>query len=582
METLKLEVCHKEKTAKEYEMLQQNIFLRGSDALPGKLREDFEKMMAAHRDELEKNLRKEREGLESEREARLVLERETLKKQLNVERERMNLDLEKERSEMRQASRETEDRVREEVRQEMDRMRAAFESEKVLLRDTVIKEREEVLMMERKTREVEKAKEIKLLKGQIRTEIMKEKQDIFLEEKEVLTGQLRDEYEKQISNTDKQSKQQKNDGKYFMKEHDTREGFPGESEEEELDVEAIKSQRGRNFARPRVDESQLKDCPGVEGELWLANDRMQHTKQWVEKQYRITSDTNGYVEDSGDSGKNIDMDGNEAELEFLNNRHEAQHRGCNIDNRGGNNDKFGCGNYGKGLWKSQASAGKGETAAPPSKRGVDVCADDISEPRDKSNNPEYSKARNPDQITEYNVRGLKEENEGLKAKVGALQENIELHECFKKEASEEVQRLRTANKDLKMKLEELKDTTGDCEELKAILKNCKGKLKDNEAQLKNNEEKIREYEDICAEYERSLQKCRQRIMVIENNRAMSTDVRGRPGDAQKLSERALKGSKEAKYQGMMDNDDNSVHNGHAKTQDKHDGQMVRNSNLQHC
>lgn len=582
METLKLEVCHKEKTAKEYEMLQQNIFLRGSDALPGKLREDFEKMLAAHRNELERNLRKEREGLESEREARLVLERETMKKQLNVERERLNLDLEKERSEMRQASRETEDRVRGEFREEMDRMRAAFDSEKVLLRDTVIKERDEVLMKERQTREVERAREIELLKEQIRTEIMKEKQDKFLEEKEMLRRQVRDGYEKQASDPNKQSKftsqqQQKNDREDKMKGHNTRERLPGESEEEELNVEAIKSQRGRNFARPRVDESQWKDYPGVEDEIWLANDRMQHTKQWVEKQYRFTGDTHEYIEDSARSeggmvdGKKIDMDGNEGELVFYIDRHTPQHRGNDIDNRGGNNDKL---SRDKGLLKSEANPGKVEVVAPQSQDGVDVYPDDVSEARDKSNNPEYSKV--------HNVRGLKEENVGLKATVGALQENIELHECFKKEASEEVQRLRTANKDLKMKLEELKHTTGDCEELKAILKNCKGKLKDNELQLKNNEEKIKEYEEICAEYERSLQKCRQRIMVIENDQTMSTVGRGKPGDAQKLSERAVKGPEETKYQGMMDNDDNSVYHGHLRTKTKHEGQMVGNNNLQNC
>ena len=561
-------------------MLQQNIFLRGSDALPGRLREDFEKMLAVHSDELEKNLRKERERLETERETRLNVERETMEKQLNVERERMNLDLEKERSQMRQASRETEDKVREELREEMERMRAAFESEKVLLRNTVIKERDEALMTERQSREVERIRETELLKEKIRSEVTKEQHKKFLEEKEMLRRQVRDEYEKKASD-EKQYKftskqQQKNDREVQMKENGRKERSPGESEEES-NAEAIKSQRGRVFDGSRVNESLWNDFAEVGDEKWLANDRIQHTKQWVEKQYRFTSDSHEYVEDS--TGLEGAKDGEEKIDIYDRHRQEPQHCRNDMDNWERDNSKLERGDIGKGLLKRQGHSDNEEDAVQQG-QGRDAYRDNvISESGIKSNSREFSEAKNSEKNTEFNTRALKEENEGLKAKVAALQENIELHECFKKEATDEVQRLRTANKDLKMKLEELKELKNDCEELKAVLKNCKGKLKDNEVQMKNKEEKIKEYEDICAEYERTLQKCRQRIMVIENDRAMQTTARGKPVYTPKLPESPLKDSKEPNYGGMRDSDDNSDYNAPVRTQGKPGGQMVRNNNL---
>jgi hypothetical protein len=575
---LKLELSHKEKTAKEHEMLQQNIFLRGSDALPGKLREDFEKMLAAHREELVRNLRKEREGLETEREARLVLERETMEKQLKVERERLNLDLEKERSEMRHASREKEDRVRHEVREEMERMRGMLESEKVLLREQLTKEKDEALVKEKQARVVEVAREKEIFTEQIRAEMMKEKQEVILKEKEELREKVRTELmnEKQARNDDQHSRfdsleQQRNKG--LMKEKDLREKLPGKSEEEfEANFEGIKSQQGRdqvmvrgeqglgqNHVRFEAEEAERRQngLGQTEYEVWLAGQRMQHTKQWVEGQYRFASDAQGYMGDSaGDvQGKNCldryggnrgedGSDGEEEDKRYVDGRKGK--RGLRNDN-----DEYGegrdrndvdnkrCNDDGlrrQGALKSQEDSGNHEVI---SRTNQDLLSSEPDRPTDMSRGKSDDK--------EYSVQGLKEENEGLKAKVGALQENIELHECFKKEASEEVQRLRNTNKDLKMKLEGLKDTLNDYEELKGTLQDCDEQLKDYEVQLKDNEETLKEYEDICAEYERTLHKCRQRIIEIENDQASlpvfrkPEDGRNKPEDGRnKLEDRPNK------------------------------------------
>jgi hypothetical protein len=508
-----MEVSHKEKTAKESEMLQQNIFLRGTDALPGKLREDFEKMLAVHRETLERNLREERKGAEHEREARLVLERETIAKQVKLERERMNSDLEKERSEMKQTSREKEEQARQEVREEMEKMRLTLEGEKLSLRQQV-KERDEALLKEKQTRdaEIERAKEH--FKEHIsKNEMMKGKHEKVFKERNKLKNKRQEE------NADKRFAFQHHQGRSDSKNRGLDFALETHSEEMESERDVFNERGGeqglgQNHVRFEAEEAERRRnaLAGNEYEEWLTEQRMQNTKQWVEKQCRFAGDTR------------LSMEGSE---------------GCS--------DMLGDGNCVDGedekptRCENDADSNKRKNEVPqqtpseePLSRLDDPESDDVAWPI----NPEHPKKcenrgahpasrdreNNKPDSREYDVCGLKEENEGLKAKVGALQENITLHECFKKEASEEVQRLRDTNKDLKMKLDGLKDTLKDQEELQAAMKDCERKLKDNEMQVKDNKEKIKEYEDICAEYERTLQKCRQRIMVIDNDRASSTVV----------------------------------------------------------
>ena len=526
VETLKLELSEKENKVKEHELMQQNIFLRGSDALPGKLREDFEKMLAAHREGMERSLRKEREGLETEREARLVLERETIEKQLKVERERMSLDLEKERSEMRQASLEKEDLTRKEFREEMEKLRNALEEEKMFFKEQVRKEKDETLMKEKQTRDFEKEREIKLFKDQIRSEMLKEKDEAMLKEKESLKENIRRELmtEKQIQ---KNEKLQKMSGQNLHPSKMHREQSYGVN----------KSQRGRDEVM-RDDEGlvpkhfgfQVDEDDQQENVLQLDEDEItltgQRTKQWVEGQYRFTTDNQRYLVDSG----------------------ELKEGGSKEDKRGHMDGKEG-----------QECSKKGER---PLKSQTNLENDSATAYENDYNNPSQSnKAR------EYcSVRDLSDENKGLKAKVAALQENIELHECFKKEASEEVQRLRETNKDLKIKLEEFKDGLKNNEELKASLKNYEKQFNDNRDQIKDNEEKLKEYEDICAEYERTLKQCRHRIMMFEKEQALSTrlvDTRGPE-------------AKETMYKETKDNDNKS---GNMKSQRKNHDKMVSNKNF---
>lgn len=561
---MKLELSHKERAAKEHEILQQHIFLRGRDALPGKLREDFEKMLAAHREQLEKNLRIERDEVENEREKRLVVERETMEKQLKVEQERMNLELERERSEMRQTTREKEGKLREEVREEMERIRTALETEKELLRE------------------------------QVRAELVKERNEIrakFLKEKEGRDAEIR----RQLKKTS-QEEQLRNERRHggMTNLHGRKSQTDNDSRiHKDIRIQATKAEErqqgeeglGQNHVRFEAEEAERRrNCLGRdEYEVWLAGQRMEHTKQWVQRQYRFNGDSLGYMDDSAGGNDDLERDSNVRYWD---------EDGSGNDDRVVSNDRSGqdyggymhdkerqhrlredsCGYFEANLSRKDGNMDSNKQVGghgwfkedhdriSPIVENKDEEQENRMYPYEIKNipsqrNPENTQ-KNPDRNTEYSITSLKEENEGLKAKLTALQENIELHECFKKEASEEVERLRKSNKNLKMKLEELENTMTKHEELENTMKSYEGmkgtlmdyekQLKDFEGQLKDDKEKIKDYEDICAEYERTLQKCREKIMIMENDHQTSTLLRNMTGNMPKSQENVSKIPKEAR------------------------------------
>lgn len=569
---MKLELSRKEKAAKEHEMLQQHIFLRGRDALPGKLGEDFENMLAAHREQLEKHMRIERDEVENEREKRLVVERETMERQLKVERERMNLELEKERSEMRQASREKEGKLREEMRVEMETIRTALETEKELLREQVraelVKERNKIgekFLKEKEARDAEIGRQLK--------KTLQEEQ----QEDERRHGGMTNLHGRK-SQTDKYKRIHKNISIQATNAEERQRG------EEDL---------GQNHARVEADQAERRrnGLGRDEYEVWLAGQRMEHTKRWVQGQYRFNGDNIGCIDDSGEGDDDLERDsnvrysdedgsGNDGPV-VKKERNGQDDKGCMHDKerqhrlREDNPGYFQANLSGKdGNMNSNKQVGghgwfkEEHDRVSPIVENKDVGQEDRMYPYETENiafqiNPE-STPKNPDRNTEYSIVSLKEENEGLKAKLTALKENIELHECFKKEASEEVERLRKSNKNLKMKLEELENTMKKYEELENTMKNYEGfkgtlkdyekQLKEYEGQLKDDKEKIKDYEDICAEYESTLQKCREKIMVMENDHQTSTFLRNMPGNMPKSPENNSKIPKEAKrkHPGMLD------------------------------
>ncbi|XP_028410935.1 golgin subfamily A member 6-like protein 22 [Dendronephthya gigantea] len=477
VETLKLELSHKDKAAKEHEIFQQNIFLRGCDALPGKLREDFEKLLAAHREKLEKNLRKEEEGRNIERDARMALERETLEKQLKVERDQMKLDLEKERVEMRHSIREKEDKMRQETREETERMRTRLESEREHIRNEVIKEQKETFIKEKETRDAEIKREKEILRDQIRKECIQQQQETLLKEKELLREQVK--YELKMN--DKQVNDERTQSRFISQE-----------EKKSKTREQMNEELADHRSHPKFETEQAGKRNGFgqdKDEMWDADasQKRKHTKQWVEGQYRFKNYNQGYKEDSAGLVDQFEIDDKGS--------HTGQSYGeqdCSKETTEENK------NNNEGLLKSEDNSGCQKSDIFRNKDG-------------------YLHSTNTSKDPEYNLRSLREENEGLKAKVCALQDNISLHECFKMEASDEVQRLRKTNKDLKMKLEELEKSLKDEDEVKKTLQEYKLQIKNYEKQFKKNEEKITEYEEICAEYERSLQECRKKIMVFDND-----------------------------------------------------------------
>lgn len=83
----------------------------------------------------------------------------------------------------------------------------------------------------------------------------------------------------------------------------------------------------------------------------------------------------------------------------------------------------------------------------------------------------------------FEINALRSENEGLKAKLTALEENIELHKKYKEEAKAEMKRLLKANQDNEHKIQTLTTTAKDLEMKNSEKENMK--RREHESQMKS-------------------------------------------------------------------------------------------------
>lgn len=86
-------------------------------------------------------------------------------------------------------------------------------------------------------------------------------------------------------------------------------------------------------------------------------------------------------------------------------------------------------------------------------------------------------------VLRFEISALKSENEGLKAKVTALEENIDLHKKYKVEAKAEMERLLIANQDSEHKIQTLTSTVKDLEIKNSEKENVK--RREHESQVKS-------------------------------------------------------------------------------------------------
>ena len=88
------------------------------------------------------------------------------------------------------------------------------------------------------------------------------------------------------------------------------------------------------------------------------------------------------------------------------------------------------------------------------------------------------------------IKYKKKKNEGLKAKIAALEENIELHKKYKEEAKAEMERLLKANQENDLRQQNL---TRETEKRSGRnMEQVKANGRDNEAQVKSQSEDDRD------------------------------------------------------------------------------------------
>lgn len=118
------------------------------------------------------------------------------------------------------------------------------------------------------------------------------------------------------------------------------------------------------------------------------------------------------------------------------------------------------------------------------------------------------------------INELRRENEGLKAKIAAMEENIDLHRTYKAEVKEELTRLQKDKNELQSKLRN--------EDM--------GQARDRTDEL---EEKLRESEAKAREFEEKIKELNERLSKAEN-RSCEKEPSGYPFEDERAKEEPLK------------------------------------------
>ena len=135
LEKLRFELDERSKSTLEIKKFEENILIKGKDDLPGKLREDFDKLLSQYKSELDRNYQKDREALEQNLERRLQTERQTFEEENFRESEKIREEMYRER----EKSREETKREREELELSLKKR---FDDEKARIEEPMTKEKE--------------------------------------------------------------------------------------------------------------------------------------------------------------------------------------------------------------------------------------------------------------------------------------------------------------------------------------------------------------------------------------------------------------------------------------------------------
>ena len=391
LDVLRLEVKEKNRIFMEMKSFEETVTQKGRDGLSGKLKDDFEKLLADHKVELDKTYQREKDLLDQTIQA----ERRKIKEELDREKDKM-------KSEKDEIIR-TKERLQLESQAHIDRQRQQESGEEwtKLSAGNVQVERTNEGGRGMGKEQMGDNERLGLQNGDYRNEVPVRTMELTVNHQQIADGG---------SNT---------------------KGYP--------------------YQQPQQRQQQQEP-------------QQQHTyKQHQEQQ---TNKDSVWVGASADS--HVPQHGVTASYQQLASRDYSQR-----------NDP---------TWQppyhDQASFEyrdeRGLSSNQPVAREIGI---ELSEQSGLRGNSMYRVPSENEPALRFEINALRSENEGLKAKLTALEENIELHKKYKEEAKAEMKRLLKANQDNEHKIQTLTTTAKDLEMKNSEKENLK--RREHESQVKS-------------------------------------------------------------------------------------------------
>ena len=351
VDVLRLEIEEKNRINVEMKSFEETVTRKGRDGLSGKLKDDFEKLLADHKIELDKTYHREKEVLDQT----LQVERRQMKEELDREKEKIK----SEKDEIVRAK----ERIRVEGQVQIDQQRQQ-------------RGNSEWTRPSSGKQQIERS-------GEVDREVMPTQQ---MNDSEKLGPQL-------------------GDGR----------------------IEVVNRTMEMTTDRQQLadDGSYAKSRP-----YWQPHQQPQQQQQQQPNKDSVWTVTSAYsnVAQHGATGSHQQPVGGDCNQKYEPIRQPYEHASFGYHEK-------------QGLPSNQ-----------PVASGISVGSIEQSGPR---TNSMYLVSPENESALRFEMNALKSENEGLKAKVTALEENIDLHKKYKEEAKAEMERLLKANRDNELKIQTL-------------------------------------------------------------------------------------------------------------------------------
>ena len=374
VEVLRLEIEEKNRINKELNSFQETVTLKGREGLSGRLKDDFEKLLAEHKMELDKTCHTEKEALDQ----KVQSERQQMREELDREKEKM-------KSEKEEIVR-TRERLQVEEKAQIDRQQKQ-RGDSEWTRSSMGNQQNE------------------------RVHQQKQRGD-----SEWTISSMGNQQNERVGETVDRGvhKQQRGDNE--------RMGSPLGDRQVDLGIGAL----GLTTNRQEFSDS-VSNVAGLS--YWQSHQQPPQQQSQKGTVWTEASAADSHVVQHAFTGSH--RQSKDSEYNLKNDQQQQSHY----------HDSF-------------VYHEKQELPSTKPARASDTRTTSVEQPGARSTALYHIPADN-DSALRFEIDALKSENNGLKAKVVALEENIDLHKKYKEEAKAEMERLLKANQDNDLKIQTL-------------------------------------------------------------------------------------------------------------------------------